>query len=373
MIKQQILQADKDYTELDNYLINSGIKSIFMVCGNSFKKLKLCKYFDSLQERLGIEVTYWSDFTPNPQYEQVCDGLDAFKASACDAIAAVGGGSAMDVAKCIKLFSNMDDSKNYLEQEIISNDIPFLAVPTTAGTGSEATRFAVIYYKGNKQSVHHISCIPQTILMDPGTLDSLPDYQRKATMLDALGHAMESFWSVNSNDESKEYAKNAIKLVLDNIDGYLANTPDGNSNMLKAAFVAGQAINITQTTAGHAMCYKITGTFGASHGHAVALVIRKLFPYMLDNLDKCIDSRGEEYLGKTFEELGNAMGCNNAAEATVLFDKLFDSLGLEIPQATEAEYEMLKNSVNIDRLKNNPIELDEKAIDYLYHQILEAD
>lgn len=92
----------------------------------------------------------------------------------CDLIIAVGGGSAMDVAKCIKLYAYMDPGINYLEQKIVPNDIPLLAVPTTAGTGSEATRYAVVYYKGEKQSVCDESCIPSAVLMDASVLKTRP-------------------------------------------------------------------------------------------------------------------------------------------------------------------------------------------------------
>ena len=99
----------------------------------------------------------------------------------------------MDVAKCIKVFYNMDEQRNYLEQEIVPNDVRLLAAPTTAGTGSEATRDAVLYFEGKKQSVSHESCIPSAVLMDPSLLQTLPEYHRKSSMLDAT----ESFWSVN--------------------------------------------------------------------------------------------------------------------------------------------------------------------------------
>ena len=106
--------------------------------------------------------------------------------------------------------------------------------------------------------------------MEPELLESLPMYQRKATMLDAFCHAAESFWSVNSTEDSQEDAAEAIRLVLKYADSYLANEKDGNAQMLLAANIAGKAINVTQTTAGHAMAYKITTLYGLSHGHAVS-------------------------------------------------------------------------------------------------------
>lgn len=258
MAEQIILTADRDYSELDRYLQEHAVRGIFLVCDNAISFLRLNAYFEQLPERMGVSVVRFSDFAPNPLYESVVKGVAMFRAHRCDLILAVGGGSAMDVAKCIKLYAEMDPSVNYLRQPIVPNAIPLLAVPTTAGTGSEATRYAVIYFEGEKQSVSHESCIPSAVLMDPSALRTLPEYQKKATMLDALCHAVESFWSIHSDEQSKAYARAAISRILENKDAYLANEEAGNSEMLQAAHLAGKAINITQTTAGHAMCYKIT-------------------------------------------------------------------------------------------------------------------
>ena len=275
---QQILTASADYVELDEYFVQSGAKSILLVCDSAFGFLRIKDYFETLEARKGIRVVKFSDFQPNPLYESVVKGVEIFHENKCGLIAAVGGGSAIDVAKCIKLYSNMDSSENYLKQQIVPNDVPLFAVPTTAGTGSEATRYAVIYYNGAKQSVTDYSCIPSTVLFDASALKTLPMYQKKATMMDALCHAIESFWSVNSNEESMGYSQQAIEMIVANKASYLANEDAGNENMLKAANIAGKAINITQTTAGHAMCYKLTSLYGIAHGHAAAPCDKALIP-----------------------------------------------------------------------------------------------
>ena len=118
------------------------------------------------------------------------------------------------------------------------------------------------------------------------------------------------------------------------------------------------------------MCYKLTSLFGCAHGHAAILCDRVLFPWMIHNLDQCIDPRGRGYLKKTLDEIGQAMGCNNAEEGAAKLNCIFDSLKLEIPNAKEAQYEELKTSVNPDRLKNHPVALKLETIDALYHEIL---
>ena len=367
---QHIISAENNYRALDAWLLNHGLEKVLLVCGNSITRQQINTYFEHLPERLGVAVVRFTDFTPNPLYESVVKGICVFLREGCQGIIAVGGGSAMDIAKCIKLYSNLDSGINYLQQKIVPNDIPFLAIPTTAGTGSEATRYAVIYYEGAKQSVSDTSCIPGTVLLDSSMLKTLPIYQKKSTMMDALCHAIESYWSVNSTKESRLYSKSAICQVMASLAGYLANTDEGNAGMLLAANNAGKAINITQTTAGHAMCYKITSMFGCAHGHAAALCDRVLFPWMVRNTAYCIDPRGETYLAGILDEIGLALGFENAEAGAEQFVQLFDSLALEIPVASEEQFAELKTSVNPVRLKNHPVLLEEETIDLLYHELL---
>lgn len=368
---QKIITVDNDYAELDQWITDNCIKKLLLVCDSS---LSFLKSINEHLPKISADIVKFDGFKPNPLYDSVVTGVEVFRTEHCDAIIAIGGGSAIDVAKCIKLYSNMKgngENGSFLKQEIFPNTISFLAMPTTAGTGSEATRYAVIYYDGKKQSVTDYSCIPDTVLFDPSVLKTLPIYQKKSTMMDAFCHAIESFWSVNSTDESKEYSAEAIKMVLANMDGYLANDETANANMLKAANVAGKAINITQTTAGHAMCYKLTSLYGIAHGHAAALCDKVLFPYMIANTDKCIDKRGEQYLKEAFNEIATAMGCQTAESAAERFAHIVDSLELESPKVKDAnDIDVLKTSVNPDRLKNNPVGLDIPTIDKIYKEVL---
>lgn len=374
-MEQKIITAENGYAGIDAWLKKNNVKKILLVCDGSIKYQKDFNAYLSKIEKTGTNIIRFTDFQPNPLYDSVVKGVVVYREEHCDAIMVVGGGSAMDVAKCVKLYSNMQgngENGDFLWQEVVPNKIPFLAMPTTAGTGSEVTCYAVIYYEGAKQSITHDSFIPETVLMDSSVLKTLPLYQKKCTMMDALCHAIESFWSVNSTEESKKYSCDAIKLVLANMQGYLDNTEEGNAGMLMAAHTAGKAINITQTTAGHAMCYKVTSLFGVAHGHAAILCDRKLFPWMIRNTGMCTDPRGEAFLKETFADISQAMGCNNSEEASVKLQEIFDSLQLDVPVATKEQFEQLKTSVNPVRLKNHPVQLTVESIDALYHEILNS-
>lgn len=371
-MKQRILPVDEGYTALTEYIRERKWRKPLLVCGGSIAALRIGRYFENIREETGKSLSFavFSGFEPNPSYESVADGVRAFRAEACDSIIAVGGGSAIDVAKCIKLYSNMNDKEEYITQTIVPNDVELLAVPTTAGTGSEATSFAVIYYNGEKLSVDDASALPSAVLLDASALCTLPDYQRKSTMMDALCHAVEAFWSVRSTDESRKYSVEAIQIILENMDGYISNQYAANERMLYAAHLAGKAIQIAKTTAGHAMCYKLTGLYGIAHGHAAALCVRKLWHYMPEHMEQCNDYRGRKYLETMFGALAETMRCRDSAEAAQAFERIFDSLELSVPACDERELAILKTSVNAERLQNNPVSLSQDDIEQLYRRIL---
>jgi alcohol dehydrogenase class IV len=287
-------------------------------------------------------------------------------------LVAVGGGSAIDVAKCIKLYCGMRPGTNYLQQEIVPNSIPLLAIPTTAGSGSEATRFAVLYYHGEKQSITHPSAIPGAVFLDASALESLPEKQRKSTMLDALCHSLESCWSVHASEESQSFSCKALRLIAENADAYLQNSKNGNEKMLLAAHFAGKAINLAQTTAGHAMCYKLTTFYGLPHGQAAALCVAQLWPYMTRAELSFAAPDGHARLALAFEKIAQALGCATVSDAIAWYTALLDRLALPCPKGTEDDCLKLAGAVNPVRLQNNPVLLSESEIERLYRQILMA-
>lgn len=360
MSEQAILN---DLNGFEKFISGLDTDRIMLVCGNSAKLFAADKYFSDIEKRTGKSFVKFSDFTPNPDYMSVENGVRYFNENNCGAVIAVGGGSAIDTAKCIKLYAYADNDSCFLKQKIIPNDIPLIAVPTTAGSGSEATHFAVIYHNGEKQSVGDDSALPCAVLVYPDVLKTLPEYQRKATMLDAFCHAAEAFWSVNANEESRKYSETAIQMIFEAKDGYLSNESSGNSKMLHAANIAGKAINIARTTAGHAMCYKLTTLFGLAHGHAAALCVDALFPLICEKADS--------KLSETLYRLADAMGCGTPADACGKFSELVSSLELYIPKADEEIINILTSSVNVERLKNTPVPISADDIKMLYRQILQ--
>ena len=354
-----------------------GCKKLFLVIDSSYPFLNIKEAIEALPIE---EKVKFSDFTPNPLYEQVCNGIELLKSSNCDTILAVGGGSAIDVAKCIKLAVLAKEGNASIIPPLVSTRVacdgdilPFIAIPTTAGTGSESTHNAVMYYKGAKQTVTNDGVLPGYAVLEPSVLKTLPLYQKKCTMMDALCQGIESWWSVNSTEESYEYSRKTIELIMVNWRKYIFENDDkAATQIMLAANYGGRAINITQTTAAHAFSYKITSLYKLPHGHAVAVGLPVIWEYMIANMDNIVDGRGKDYLIDIFTEISRAMGCENPKEAISTFRHMMVEMELynPVPVNKDVELKVLSTSVNHVRLKNNPVLIDGDAIKYIYKVIL---
>ena len=313
---------------------------------NKLRKLNSSKPFIVVDRFLSSDikkklpnVVVFSKFTSNPKYEEMLDGLKLFKESGCDAIVSVGGGSCIDVAKVIKLSINADLNciLPTFKQEYKYTDVKHICVPTTSGTGSESTRHAVLYLDGVKQSISNPSIVPDYVILCPKLIVTVPEYQKKATMMDALCQCIESLWSRKATKESRKYALKGLMLFKENYKGYLKLDHNAILNVQFGANYSGKAINISETTAAHAMSYKITSMFGVPHGHAVAMCMNAIF--------------------KNCKVKTNFCGIDVKALFYEIFDyfKLFNNLGL-----SNDELIYLVKSINFERLKNFPYKINIK-------------
>ena len=347
-----------------------GASKVLIVCDGSFPYLNIKEDIESLP----VSKVFFDKFSSNPLYESVCNGVKVFNSEHCDVILAIGGGSAIDVAKCIKLYCKMPEDELFLNQPYQDTGIKLIVVPTTAGTGSESTRFAVIYYDGKKQSVTHDSIIPNIAILESKVLKTLPLYQKKCTMMDALCQGIESWWSVNSTDESKRYSKIAVETIMQNWRDYILNNSEAAAEkIMLAANYSGRAICITQTTAPHAFSYKITSMYGLPHGHAVAICLPEIWDLMIHSHVDCADKRGPEYINDVFNDISRALGEISSDDAVVAFRSMLTELQLFRPRPKESrdrELSILSESVNPIRLANNPYILTSNNIFHIYDVII---
>lgn len=349
--REQSISKTTNYIN-DLKLLVSENENVFIVCGNMLKE-KVHEDLSWIKNK-----TIFSEFCSNPKYEDIKKGLHIFKEEKYNKIVSIGGGSSIDVAKCIKLFSSLNNEFDFLESKYNYNNIKHIAIPTTAGTGSESTEIAVMYYKNKKLSISHGSILPDDVILDRTFLSTLSDYQKKSTLLDALCQSIESYWSKGATAESKLYARESIKLIIDNYNNYLNNNKAFDV-ILKASNLSGKAINISRTTAPHSMSYILSQKYGIAHGHAVALCLipcwKKLYAKINSNL-RCI-----------LMELCEILEVSSIDESIKLIEELIKSL--DLPKIKIDNIEVLADNINIERMNNNPIIFDYNDIIDLYKEI----
>ena len=309
-----------------------------------------------------LSAPVFSSFHANPDLADTAAGADTFLKAGCDGLISIGGGSSIDTAKAIKARLNAECEDDLIHSRLnCSVNCPHIAIPGTAGTGSEATQTAVVYVNGIKVSLNHQNLRPDGVVLDAALLDSLPLYHKKSCALDALAQGIESYWSRSADDDSRVHAYLAIIGVLDNLKAYLNGDPHAAEEMLDASFQSGKAIQITRTTAAHAMSYMLTKKLGLAHGHACMLTL----PVLWDMMQEHDDMRG------TLNNLSKMMRLGNSLMVPKLLRGIMYDLDMQIPPVpdnrTLAE---MTESVNAERLNNHPVQMSRDDVEEAYRRAM---
>lgn len=332
---------------IEKVLLKIKVKNILLVRGNqSFIKSGAKDAFTNIFDK--YNVVEFSDFSVNPKLEEANHGYDLFKSNNIDIIIAIGGGSVIDTAKIIKYLAIQENSKNI--------NIPFIVAPTTAGTGSEATHFAVVYIDGVKDSWAHDALIPTVAIVDADLLNGQSKYQIAVSGLDAFAQGVESFWSVNATEESKDYSEKAIKLMWDNLENAVSGSKEALKKITEGSNWAGKAINISKTTAAHALSYSLTSEFNIPHGHAVSLFLPYFITYNFYLKNKNSDSHSNNK--DILEKLMKLFSIEDVFKLEENVKNFISNLGVEINflkmGITKDDLMTTLNSANPERLRNNP-------------------
>lgn len=323
----------------------------------------------------GRRCVRFEDFAPNPQMEAVERGVRLFQDHAPEALVALGGGSALDMAKLIGACAVQPrEPRAYATAQcnLQEHPRPLIAIPTTAGTGAEATHFAVVYVDGKKHSLAHPWVRPSHALVDPALTYQLPPPLTAASGLDALSQAMESIWSVRAQDSSLRHAEEALDLAWNHLEEAVLNpSPQHRLAMMRAAHLAGCAINQTTTTAPHALSYHISTHYGIPHGAAVALTLGAFLEYNAAVEEStCADPRGSESVRQRIQRIFSILGAEDARDARDKLRRLIGSIGcpstLAAAGIASSEFPTLIAAANPERLSNNPRKVNAQELLLLF-------
>ena len=356
--------------QLSLFLKDKKFNKIFIICGSKSYKLSGGKYIlEKLLKKKIVEYFYKK--SPYPEISELKKIIFSLKKFAPDLIIAIGGGSVLDYAKISNFLNesrnitnDIKNSKFYIKKKISK----LLALPTTAGSGAEVTSTAVIYIDGIKHSVENDLIKPDYFFLIPELIINTSKKIKSSSGFDAIAQSIESIISSKSNTISLKYAKKSLDLSIKNYLRYLNNPNKINSNlMLIASNLAGEAINISRTTAPHAVSYPFTYHYGISHGHAVSLTLEKFLKFNYYNIKKSycnfnLEKRYEIIFEKTktkniFELQSFLVDLKKKAR----LESNFSKLGINIKE----NISKIISDVNLKRLNNNPIKLSKKDLKYI--------
>ncbi|WP_206795401.1 phosphonoacetaldehyde reductase [Amycolatopsis sp. MtRt-6] len=316
---------------LGNFLTRHSVRSCLLLTGaGSYRRSGAA---DRLRKALtGIRVWHWRPVPPNPPAGFVAAAASALRGSGTDAVLAVGGGSVLDAGKLVAALAGQPGPpEEYLDGTRPLADVhrPLLVlVPTTGGSGSEATSIAVTTVDGRRSSLRHRLLGADLAVVDPELTWSAPAALTASCGMDVLCHAVESYWSVASTPQSRAHAAAAIPLVVDHLVP-ACTRPSAREALCRAALSAGRAIEITQTTAAHALSYALTTDFGVAHGHACGVFLGAVFEHNAAvTPGDTNDARGAAFVRARIGELQELLGVRTPREARVRLDGLVAATGL---------------------------------------------
>lgn len=353
-----------------------GIKKAIIVTDGDVYKFNLTKPFEDGLKEYGIDYVVYDGTKANPTVGNVETAKSVYLKEKCQAIIAIGGGSSVDCAKALGALiaypeKNLVELKGNLK--VLKRIPPLVAVPTTAGTGSEATLSAVITdsRKKHKYTMNDFTLIPKFAVLDASLTFSLPKSLTATTGMDALTHAVEAFIGRSTTRETRQKALQAVELIFGNIkraydDGYDA---EARENMLKASYIAGVAFSKSYVGYVHAVAHSLGGQYNVPHGLANSV----LLPIVLKQYGKSVY--------KKLHTLGVVAGvCSESCSPEVSAKKFIDAIEelnryLGIPEKLSgiSERDILAMASYADKEANPlypvPRLMDAKELEKFYYMV----
>jgi len=337
--------------EIPGIVKQKGWKKVFVTSDPDLIKFGVTAKVTDLLDEAGISYSVYSKIKPNPTIQNVQEGVAAFKETEADSIIAIGGGSSMDTAKAIGIIINNPEFEDVRSLEGVApvkhHAVPTIAVPTTAGTAAEVT---INYVITDPEKERKFVCvgpddIPETAVIDPDMMSSMPKGLTAATGMDALTHAIEGYTTKGAWEMSDMFHLEAIRLISENLRGAVANTPEGRKGMALGQYIAGMGFSNVGLGIDHSMAHTLSAHYDTPHGVACAMFLPITMEFNRD------------YCGDRYREIARAMGVKDV-----------DSLSAEeAKDAAIAAVKQLSEDVGIPKVneKIREEDLDQLATDAL--------
>ena len=366
MLQEEFL-GQNSLNNLKNLIKYLKIKKVLVFCGKkSFSKSGASELLKAILERTENEFFYKSfDY---PEFQDLVLSSKLVTEFRPDIILAIGGGAVLDLAKLSNVFCTFNFEKNKIKKsafEIKKNFCKLVAIPTTAGSGAEATKHAVLYIDKNKFSIESPFILPDYVIIDPSLIITAPKDISASSGIDALSQAIESLISKKSNNESVRHSIKSLEYSTMYLENHInQKTLDTSYRMSLAAFYAGKAINISKTTAPHAISYPFTSYFGVKHGQAVSYTLCDCLNFNYQNLKL---SSASFDLNLRFNKLFDIFKVNSINDLDKKISQIIKNIGLSVSIkdfniTTEKDINLILSNINSERLANNPVKIDSEFV-----------
>ena len=288
-----LLEGENSVLKIPAILSQKGIKRVLLVTDKTLTNLGITTPLLQALATEGIAANVFDETVPNPTIDNIESALNKYHSTGAEAIIALGGGSSMDCAKGVGArVSNPNKSISQMRGllKVAKRPPLIIAIPTTAGTGSETTIAAVISNPETheKYAINDQKIVPAYAVLDPLLTVGLPPHITSTTGLDALTHAVEAYIGRSNTSKTREYAREAVKLIFENLYMAYSNGKDVNAraNMLKASFYAGIAFTRAYVGYVHAIAHTLGGYYSVPHGLANAVILPVVLDYYGHTADK---------------------------------------------------------------------------------------
>lgn len=348
-----------------NYFSSLGIYRVFIV---SDPHIKQQSWYPQILEHLkheGVDLIEFYNINANSPDNEVMEGVEHYASNNCQAILAIGGGSVLDSAKGIGLVhSNLGHITDYEGVDKISIPTPpIVCIPTTSGTASDVSQFAIIRDMKRllKIAVISKSLVPDLTLLDPVVMQTMDQYLTACTGIDALTHAIEAFVSTGSSTMTDFHALNAIKLINDNLELAYLNPLNQNYrfNMMSASLEAGLAFSNASLGAVHALAHSLGGLYNLPHGECNALLLEHVlninYRTSPEKYNKIGEALGINYRNETNSEKQKIIFNKiNSLKRSINIDYSLDRLGVKQNDFIH----LAKNAINDPCILTNPLNMN---------------